>query len=276
MLVDRVALTRFLRSVAYVQVAAETMKLENKGIGLWFSSAEVDTGNEKEKEKLIESRKVRLMEEFGKACSRGSDATLKFLTAQEQSREEAKSKIQDVFSAGTKSNQDTTRTIQHWVAGLKTVEYGAGMVITVTGLFVSAPAALAAGVIGFSYDTATDVIDHYRKSGRTDAHVVALVAEDFVKDKAKDILIGKELKDIEKLEQRVSHLHNKIAIKQAMIQATSGRHNVARLTRSVGKNEANLSRDLRQIRRFRGVTYLFAAWDVFEKGEKIWEAWHQD
>jgi hypothetical protein len=281
MLLDRVALTRFLRSVAYVQIAAETMRLENTAIGLWFSSAEVDTGNEKEKEKLVENRKIRLMEEFAKASSRGGNATLEFLVAQERSRDEAKLRIQDIFSAATKSNKETTKGLEHWVVGLKTVEYGAGIVITVTGLFVSAPAQLAAGVVGFSYDTATHVIDRYAKAGKMDAHLIApvstkIASEDTPQEVAKCILAGKELKDIEKLEQTVKHLHKKIATKQAMIQATSSRHNIARLTRSINKNEANLSSELRQIRRFRGVTYLFAAWDVFENGKRIWEAWHQD
>ncbi len=100
------------------------------------------------------------------------------------------------------------------------------MVITVAGLFVSAPAALAAGIIGFSYDTATTVIDDSNKARAVDANVLALTSADVAKEalksagkeKAKDLLSGKDLEAIEELEAKVARLHEKIALKQAIVR----------------------------------------------------------
>ena len=167
---------------------------------------------------------------------------------------------------------------------MKTTEYAAGMVITVASLFVSGSAALLAGIIGFSYDTATNIIDRYNTPRTMDADVMALVARDVAvdsaesafKEKAKDVLSGKDLTAIEQLEKNVSHLHEKVAIKRAMIAETSSPHNVGRLTRSIGKNEAELSSNMWAIGRFRTVTILFAAWDLFQGGKRIHEAWRSD
>jgi hypothetical protein len=284
LLLDHARVANFLSSVAYMQATAEMVSLEKNNIGLWFSSTQVNTGNEATKDRLAEDKKLRLMSQFADACSRGSVAGVEFLVAQEQSRAAARTKIQEAFTAANQSNQATTKSLDHWVAGLKTTEYGAGMVLSVAGLFVSASAALVAGIIGFSYDTATTVIDDLNGARTVDADVLALVSRDTAKESGKSAgkefsktaLAGKELEDIEKLQERVAHLHEKIALKQAMIRKTSSQHNAARLTRSIRKNEANLSGDLKQIRRFHGVTLLFLAWDLFEKAEKIHEAWKSE
>ena len=284
LLLDRARLVRFLGSVAYMQATAEMISLENVNIGLWFSSAQVNTGNDAAKDRLVADRKLQLMRQFADACSRGSVAAVEFLTAQEQSRAAARIKIQKAFDTANQSNRATTKSLDQWVAGLKTTEYGAGMILSVAGLFVSASAALVAGIIGFSYSTATTVIDDLGGARTANADVLALVSRDVAKesgksageDFAKAALAGKELEDIERLQERVAYLHEKIALKQAMIRNTSSQRNVARLTRSIRKNETTLSGDLKEIRWFRGVSLLFLAWDLAENAEKIHEAWKSE
>jgi hypothetical protein len=281
---DRPRLVRFLRSVAYLQVTAEVSRLENSAVGLGFSTTEVNTGSEADKERLVEQRVSQLMDQFAQSCSRGSAATMNFLSAQEQIRKDSLAGMQQLFSSASRQNLRTTKTLEHWVAGLKTTEYGAGIIISVAGIFVSSAAALAAGIIGFSYDTATNVIDSLNKASTVNADALALVSTDLAresgkaaaKEEAKAILAGKELRDIEKLEQKVAHLHQKISIKQAMIENTTSRRNLSRLSRSLGKNRASLNTELKTIGRFKGATLVFLALDVFEKAEKIRDAWKSD
>ena len=158
-------------------------------------------------------------------------------------------RIRQAFAAAALSNAATVKTLEQWEASLKTAEYAAGMVLTVASLFVSGTAALLAGVIGFSYDTVTNVIDHRNNAGAIDADFMALVSKDVAteslksagREKAKDLLSGKDLEAIEKLEKNVAHLHEKVAIKRAMMAETSSQHNIGHLTRSIGKNEAEVS-----------------------------------
>jgi hypothetical protein len=280
---------------------------QQRKIGLWFSSTEVETGDKGAKETLVRKKMVDLMQGFAEASSRGSKAAIEFLQVQDTLRSQSAATIRQVFSAANASNQATTKTLKRWEAGLKTTEYGASMIITVASLFVSAaPVALVggvgvrgtllAGILGFSYDTVTTVIYDHHEASATDADVVALVSPDIArrlpkgrgtdvavhsvisagKETAKDFLSGKDLEAIEKLEEKVAHLHAKIAVKQAMIHETSSQHNIARLTRSIGKNEGEVSSSLKTIGRFRAVTYLFAAYDLFDKGKEIRKAWHSE
>jgi len=281
LLLDHARVASFLASVAYLQVAAETITTEKGGIGLWFSSDEVVTGNEITKARLLDAKKAVLMDRFADACSHGSIAAIAFLRDQERSREAARAHVQEVFRDASQSNQATTESLQRWVAVLKTVEYGAAITLSVAGLFVTSATTLAAGVIGFSYDTATKVIDHLGEASTVNADVLALISRDVAADSsasagkelAQTVLAGKELHDIEKLRKSVSHLHEKIAVKETMIRETSSQHNAARLARSIRKNEAAIAEDLKQIRRFEAVTLLFVAWDVKDNVKKIIEAW---
>jgi hypothetical protein len=283
-LLDRTRVARFLRSVAYIQATAEMVRVQKESKGLWFSSTEVETGNEPAKERLVDEKMDSLTQEFAEACSHGSKAAMQFLRVQEAQRTQAAAKIEQVFSAARQSNQATAKSLERWVASLKTAEYAAGTVITVAGLFVSASAALLAGIIGFAYDTATTVIDDHNGASAMDADCLALASTDVakeagksaLKEKAKDVVSGKDLEAVEKLEQKVAHLHEKIAMKQAMIHETSSQHNISRLTRSIGRDETELSRNVNMIGRFRGVTFLFAAWDLFDRGGKIRNAWRSE
>jgi hypothetical protein len=284
MLLDRARVARFFSSVAYLEATAEMISVDKNHIGLWFSSTSVNTADNAAKDRLANDIKLRLMNEFANACSRGSVAAVEFLVGQEKVRAAARARIQDAFTAAKESNEAVTKSLDHWAAGLKTTEYGAGMILSVAGLFVSSSAALAAGIIGFSYDTATRVIDDLTKAKTIDADVVALASHDTAvesgssaaKEYAKTVLAGKELGDVERLEKSVAHLKGNIALKQIMIRNTSSPRNAARLTRSIRKNEITLSGDLKQISRFRYVTLLFLAWDLFDKAEKIHEAWKSE
>lgn len=284
MLLHSALVVKFLRSVAYLQVTAEAASSEKSNIGLWFTSTQVDTGDESRKAQLVEGRTSLLLRQFSEAAAHGSAAAIEFLQGQELSRDAAKSKLQEAFAAAARTNRATTRTLEHWLAGLKTTEYGAGIVLSVVSLFVTSAAALAAGIISFSYDTFTTFVDDLNKATVVNADILALASRDVAiesgkslgKEVAKNKLAGKELEHIEELERQVRHLTQKIAIKQALIEKTSSRHNMARLTRSIRKNEAGIAGDLKQVRRFRGVSVLFVAWDVIENGEKIYDAWKSE
>jgi hypothetical protein len=283
-LLDRARVARFLRSVAYVQATAELVHTQKRGLGLGFSATEVDLGDEPVKEKIVNSKVAGLMQQFAEACSRGSRPAIEFLHTQEKLRDRAAVVMRQVVSEAGASNRATVKVLEHWEAGLKTTEYAAGMVVTVAGLFVPASAALLAGIIGFCYDRATDIIDDYNKARLVDADLLALMAADVgkssvteaFKKKSEEILAGEDLEAIETLEKKVAHLHEKIAVKEAMIAKTSSLHNIGRLSRSIGKNEAEIGRHARAIGRFHAFTFLFAASDLLEKGKKIKDVWYSE
>jgi hypothetical protein len=276
LLLDAGRLSAFLGSVAYLQVTAEMISLQKSSIGLWFSTTQANTPEEAATARLAAERKRLLTNQFADCCPRGSTALLEFLRTQERSRDAAKTKIQEAFAAANAANESTTRTLEHWVAGLKTTEYGAGIFLSVAGLF----AAAAGAAVGLTYSIGTGAIDDLRQAGRSGADIVGLLfehsGEELLKDKTKAALAGKELEEVKKLQAQVRHLHEKIAIKQSMISKTSSPRNAARLTRSISKNEAAISSDIKPIARFWGVSLLFVAWDVYENSEKIYKAWRPE
>jgi hypothetical protein len=259
------------------------IKLQTERMGLVFTTTTVDTGDEKEKDRKVDELLPDYMKEFAEASSRGGKAALEFLLEAQQSRENAQQHINEVIAQANQSSEQTTREIGTTIKGLKTVEYGAGAALTVMGLFVGAAGALAAGIIGFSYDTVTDGIDKYREHGKVDADLVALVSEDtskstgvaMAKEIGKGKLAGKELEDVEKLEKTVQELQGKIAIKQAMIAESKSLRNANKIGRAMAKNEKALTTAERSIKRFRGVNILFAAEDLAEKGYKILKVWNE-
>jgi hypothetical protein len=284
MLLDKDKLAAFLRSVAYDQATADLTKPKTERMGILFTTTEVDIGSEAAKKQLADEKLAVIHGLLAKAAAQGSKAIVDFLLEQEKARDEARERVKEVFKQSSEANERTEHQLGTTVKALKTVEVGAGGVITVAGLFVSAPAALAAGAIGFGYDTVTHVIDNIGKSRNVDAEAVALVSQKMgkesglaaVKETAKGKLSGAELEEVEKLEKSVQHLTEKIKVKQGMIQTTKSLHNKGKLGRALAKDEAALAAADAKVTRFWGVNILFAGWDLWDRYKDLNEVWHQE
>jgi len=283
MLLNKNSVAAFLYSVIYNQLTADMIKLQTERVGLVFKTTTVDTGDEQQKDKRLKELLPEYMKDFAEASSHGGKAAVEFLLDAEHARDMAQERIREISMRANEASEQTTKNIGTTVKGLKTVEYGAGAALTVMGLFVGAAGALAAGIIGFSYDTMTDVIDGYREKGRVDADVVALVSEDtakntgvaIAKEVAKGKLAGQELENVEKLEEAVRDLKGKIAVKKAMIAESKSVRNSNKIGRALTKDELALGTAERSITRFKGVNVLFAVWDLSDKGRKIYKAWNE-
>ncbi len=283
MLLDKKRLAGFLRSVIYLQLTSDMIKLKTERMGLVFKTTEVDTGDERQKDKRVQELLPDYMGKFVEASSHGAGAAIEFLLEAEQAKSTAQRHIREVIAQATSASEETTKTIGTTIKGLKTVEYGAGGALTVMGLFVGAAGALAAGIIGFSYDTVTDALDNYREHGKgsVDADVVALVSEDtakntgiaMTKEIGKGKLAGKEIEQIEKLEKDVEYLEGKITVKQGMIAKSKSLRYSNKIGRQMAKDERALAAAEGSIKRFKGVNVLFAAEDLAEKGYKIFKVW---
>lgn len=284
MLLDKDKLAAFLRSVAYDQATADLTKPKTERIGIFFTATEVDIGSEATKKRLADEKLAVLHRQFAKAAAQGSKAIVDFLLEQERARDEARGQVKEVFKQSSEANKKTEHQLGTTVKVLKTVEVGAGGVITVAGLFVSAPAALAAGAIGFGYDTVTHVIDNVGKSRKMDAAAVALVSQKTgedsgvaaIKEAAKGKLGGAELEEVERLEKSVQHLTEKIKVKQDMIMTTKSLHNKGKLSRALAKDEAALAAADAKVTRFWGVNILFAGWDLWDRYKDLNEVWRQE
>jgi len=297
MLLDKDKLAAFLNSVAYHQAAdtllksaaydaatADLTKQNTERMGVFFKTTTVDTGNEAEKKELADRKLAALHAQFANAAGQGSKAIVQFLLAQEKARDDAREHVKEVFRQTNEANRNTEHQIGTTVKALKTVEVGAGGIITVAGLFVSAPAALAAGAIGFGYDTVTHVIDNVGKSREVDASAVALVSQKTgqesgvaaIKEAAKGKLSGAELEEVEKLEKSVQHLTEKIKVKQGMIETTKSLRNKGKLGRALAKDEAALGSAEAKVARFSGVNILFAGWDLWDRYKEVNEVWHEE
>jgi hypothetical protein len=268
MLLDRKRVAAFLSSVLYMKLTAEAPGLSEQA----------------KNQRLIELLPA-YMTDFSEACSRGGSDAMQFLIEADNDRNEASEKLKRLQAQELESSRKTAERLGIVVKGLKTVEYGAGAALTVMGLFVGATGALAAGLIGFAYDTATGAIDDVRDKGKghVNADVVAIVSADTAKSAAKDAFkewlhgkfAGKELEEIEKLEEKAAYLEEKIGVKLRLIADTKSARNARKLTKAMAKDEGKLLEAEKSIARFQIVNYLFAASDVKEKAEKIWDAWHE-
>jgi hypothetical protein len=284
MLLDKDKVAAFFRSVAYDQATAELIKQHTERLGIFFKTTTVDTGNQAEIKKLADAKLAALHEQFAKESAKGSKAIVEFLQKQEKAREESRRHIKEVFKQASEAGQETERAIGTTVKALKSVEVGAGGVLTVAGLFVSAPAALAAGIIGFGYDTVTHVIDNLGKSERADASAVALVSQKMAeesgvavaKEAAKGKLSGAELEEVKKLEKSIEHLAEKIKVKKTMIDSTKSLHNKGKLGRALAKDEAALGSAEAKAARFWGANVLFAGWDLWDRYRELDKVWHEE
>ncbi len=284
MLLSTTRVAAFLNSVLYLTITAEMAKSNSERMGLVFHTASVDLGDEKVKDQKVKELHGQYMMEFTEAASKGPDSALKFLIEADRARNEARKHIEEVTHEAVDSSEKTTKHLGTTVKVLKTVEYTAGAALTVMGLFVGAAGALTAGVIGFGYDTVTDALDEFREKGRVNADAVAMVSENtsknsFVaagKEFAKGKLAGIDESAVEKLEDAVKYYAEKIAVKEKMIEHTKSLRNVNKLKRAMAKDESALLAAEKGIKRFKGVAFIFAAWDVSDKAMKIWKAWQED
>ncbi|MGA3125808.1 MAG: hypothetical protein ABSD13_03760 [Candidatus Korobacteraceae bacterium] len=282
LLLDKLKLALFLRSVAHDLATSQLIKKRTEGV--FFKDTDVDTGTLAEQKDMADKNLDRLHVQFAKAVAQGSKAAVQFLLDQDEERSKARDHIKQVFAEASRSNEQNTRNLGTTVKVLKSVEIVSGAVLTVSALFVSAPAELTAGVIGFGYDTVTDVIDKVGEAQKKDAALVALVAGQTgiksglgaAQQKLQGKLAGAELKEVEKLEKSVEHLAGKIEVKQQMIEATKSIRNKNKLTRLMAKDESALAKATKTVHRFRGVAIVFAAFDLAGRVTDLQKVWHED
>ena len=67
MLLDKRRVAGFLRSVIYLQLTSDMIKLQTERMGLVFTTTTVDTGDEKEKDRKVDELLPDYMKEFGYA-----------------------------------------------------------------------------------------------------------------------------------------------------------------------------------------------------------------